>query len=1114
MSSNFFPNLHPAGKRLERNSDSSHQSVDTAYDAFTNGRNAREKFIRTILVFISLFVCGTMTYAQSTDRTIYGIVVDENGEPLPAARVEQVRQTKDEALTAVVTDINGHFRLTLLGTAKEIEVSYLGYETKKVNLTDAESYKIDLQPNIELLSEVVVTGYQTISRERATGSFAKVDAKKLETQRLSNISSLMEGRIAGYRDGRIRGVTTMNGVSTPLYVIDGFPVEKTTTKGYGWEESIPDVNMEDIESITVLKDAAAASIYGARAANGVVVITTKRAKMNRLDISFSATLTTQPYNYYTGHLADAATMIGLEKEWAEMNPELQGSKAKDYAQNLLDNAVYSAQGIRAILNNAAGKISPEEMNRTLDELASQGYRYYNDVEKYGKRNPFSQQYNLSIGKSNERNTFNASFSYRHNSLEDRYSNNESFGLNMQNTTGITSWLSMDLGTYLNYGDGATQSYSVTSPGYTYMPYNTLLNADGSPYTNTEADRYSKSQQGTLRDNGLYHLDITPLEEMKMNLQKNKDFSNRTFARLNFKLTDWLKYAASFQYEVGEYKSDQLKDKSSYEVRNKVNTFATSNKNAPATFNLPYGNIYATATNSSRAYNFRQQFDFQKTFAGAHDVTAILGTETRENKLEYNRRHLYDYDPDLLTYSLINEQLLSKTSGLWGWASFSKNDVFVTQELVNRYVSFYGNAAYTYAGKYMVTGSIRWDRTNLFATGSKYQNKPIWSAGAGWNIDKEDFFEVDFVDMLKLRTSYGIGGNIAKDSAPYMTAYYSSNIHVGGISGSISSRPNPELRWEKTTTANIGIDFALLKNRLTGTIEYYNKKGEDLLANTNGVPTEGWGYSTYTMNNGKMRNRGVELSLSGEVFSTKDWSWNVTGVLGYNKNKVTYVNVKAPALYLVFDHAGAYPRVGNPFNAIYGYQWAGLNEKGLPQVYDSEGTLFSESEPTKIEDAVYLGTTIPIYNGAINTNLRYKQWELAAQFLFEGGHKMRNTNIAFLSGMVPVSKNIEKRWRQPGDEAHTDIPRYVPSENPDYNSSSKEIYSKSSANILNASHGRLRNLSLTYRVPDDFSQKFHLKNVRIMFGMENVFLIAKNRDSKWSLGGYSKPNYLCSINVNF
>ena len=876
--------------------------------------------------------------------------------------------------------------------------------------------------------------------------------------------------------------------------------------------------MEDIESITVLKDAAATSIYGARAANGVVVITTKRAKKDQVNVSFSATLTVQPYDYYTGHLASAADMIDLESEWFFQNPNLVNyeseAKVQAYAQSLLDNMTYQSQGIRNWLKYAAGQQPLKETLQSLLTLASQDGRYYRDMEKYGKRNPFTQQYNLSIGKGSDRNSFNASITYRKDQLEDKYSDSQTIGINIQNTTQITKWLTLDIGTYLNYGTGNTQTFDLLSPNYTFMPYDRLMNDDGTRYTNTEADRYSTAQLNTLHSNGLYNLDITPLDEIGMNLTKNRDFSNRTFARLNFQFTDWLKYAASFQYEYAEYKNKLLQSEDSYYVRNRVNTFATAGSNGTV-FNLPYGNIYDTETNTTHAYNFRQQLDFHHTFGGIHDVTALAGMEIRENKNDYASQVLYGYDPDMLTYTMIDANALSGMSGLWGYASFTQQDNAYIRQLVNRYVSFYANAAYTFDGRYTATGSIRWDKTNLFATGSKYPKKPIWSVGASWNIDKEKFFNVDWVNMLKLRLSYGIGGNIAKNSAPYMTAYYSNNNNVGGLQGTIQSRPNPDLRWEKTTTFNVGIDFALLGNRLNGSIEYYNKRGTDLLANTMGVPTEGWGYSTYTINNGKMTNQGFELTLSADVLNINDWSWNVSGVLGYNKNKVTYVNVEAPVSYLLIDYPESYPRIGNPYNAIYGYQWAGLSATGTPQVYDAEGNLYTDMCPTEVNDLIYLGTTVPVYTGSINTNLRWKNWELAAQFAFEGGHKMRNTNVAYISsGMAPVSKDIVNRWQQPGDEAYTDVPRYISTESPDYNYEYYNMYARSSVNVISANNWRLRNLSLTYRIPSNFCHKLFLQNARIMLGMENVFTIAKSRDAKYLLGSYTKPNYLCGIYLNF
>ena len=1051
---------------------------------------------------------------QQGVRKIRGQVLDNEDIPLVGADV-LVKGTT----AGVYTDVDGYYEIEVPDNPEvSLVFNFFGMKPHEELIGSRDRINVILFPDVEMLDAVVVTGYQTISKERTTGAFAKVNSEQFETQRISNVSTMLEGRVAGLNDGQIRGVTSMNGLTTPLYVIDGFPVEKTTNDGYGnWVESVPDINPEDIQSITVLKDAAAASIYGARAANGVVVITTKRAQKDQMNVSFSATLSIQPYSTYADkYLADAATMVELEREWAAQNPNLQGAGAAAYAQGLLDDNTFTTQGIRALLRGYAGQMTQSEVDAQLAALAAMGYSYYDDIKRYGARNPFSQQYNLSFGRGSEKNTFNASITYRNNLESDKYTDNDDIGINIQNTTQITKWLTLDVGTYLNYGSGSTQSFSLFSPGYTYMSYDRLVNGDGSYYTNRQEDRYSAYNMSILNSNGLYNLDITPLDEIGMNLTRQKNFSNRTYARLAIKFTDWLKYTASFQYEYANYATEQLRSKDSYDVRNTVNTYASANGDGTATFNIPYGNIYFTSNNITRAYNFRQQLDFNKTFAGKHEVTALVGTETRENKNNYENRTLYNYDPDLMTYSLIDQVGLSSMGSIWGWGSFTTQNTAYLLELINRYVSFYGNAAYTYDDRYTVTGSIRWDKTNLFSTGSKYQKRPIWSVGASWNIDREEFMQgADWVNMLKLRFSYGIGGNIAKNSAPYMTAYFGSNQHVGGISGTIQSRPNPNLRWEKTATTNVGVDFSLLDNRLSGTVEYYYKNGTDLLANTNGVPTEGWGYSTYTINNGEMVNEGFEISLNGTAVSTSDWRFDIGAIFSYNRNEVTYVNVEAPVSYLLIDYPTAYPRIGNPYNAIYGYQWAGLSAQGTPQLYDRNGELYDDMTPSDIEDLLYFGTTVPVYSGALNLNLRWRNWELAAQFLFEGGHKMRNTSLPFINGSIaPVSNRISNRWQQPGDEAHTDVPRYISSENPLYNYNYYNMYAQSSVNIIDASNLSLNNLSLTYRLPSNACSKLAMKGARIMAAAENLFMVAASPEAKYLLGGYNKPTFILGVYLNF
>jgi len=1061
-------------------------------------------------------VNGQSSARKTAAMKVGGKIVDASGEPLIGVTVHN---RTNGAYAA--SDLNGYYSIAA-SVGDVLDFTSIGMMSSSVAVAKASVVNVTMAIDKISLEDVVVTGYQTISKERTAGSFAKVTTRQLETKRLSDLNTLLAGEVAGYNDGLIRGTTSMNGSTTPLYVIDGFPVENTQYSTYGGiTESLPEMNLEDIESITVLKDAAATSIYGARAANGVVVIVTKKARNNETNVSFSSTLSVKPYRYYTGNAADASTIIGLEQSWADGNPSLQdASTAAAYARNYLTNAVYATSGMKTILNYYAGNITQSEMQSTLNSLSKKGYNYINDVSKYGKRNRFLQQYNVSFNKASEKNSFNASVTYKNDKMEDKYTKDNSFGISFTNLTHLYNWLDLEIGSYTNYGNATTQNYSLLSPGYSWDIYDGLVNSDGSNYTSYAKDRYSESALGTIQTYGLLNMDITPLEEMGYNLTETKSFSNRTYGRANIKFTDWLKYSAAFQYEYSHYGNSQFKEKDSYSVRNLVNQFV----DADGVFHLPDGNQLYDYSNTTHAYNFRQQLDFDKTF-GKSDVVALAGWEVRDNKLDYAEINFYNYDPDMLTHSEIDAASVigSYYSGVWGSGYINADK---TRQLVNRYVSIYGNAAYTYDGRYTLTGSLRWDRSNLWGTDSKYQNKPTWSLGASWNIDKESFFDSDWMDMLKFRTSYGIGGNIAKDSAPYMTAYYNPNYNVGGLDGTISSRPNPSLCWEQTATFNIGLDFSMLDNRLAGSVEYYDKEGRDLLANTMGVPTEGFGYDTYTINNGRMFNRGFELNLFANVVRTKDFSFDISGVFGFNRNKVTYVNVKAPVYYLALDSPEAYPRIGNPYNAIYGYKWAGLTADGLPQVYNSEGEKVT-SQPSDIESIVYLGTYTPVYTGSIKLDLRYRNWNLSALFVYQGGHKIRNTFLPVLynawnssaGDYIPqfggiVSSGIVNRWQKTGDEASTDIPRIVFPYDQAYSYDLTTIYSMSDINVLDATNIKLTNLALSYSIPQTICNRISMKGARIQLTGEDLMTIAKSKEAKYMLSGYSTPIYSLGLSVNF
>jgi TonB-linked SusC/RagA family outer membrane protein len=1075
-----------------------------------------------ILLCIILF--GPMTYISAAENStaslstsqqddempISGLVTDINDEPLIGATIF-VKGTKK----GTVTDVDGRFRMSVR-SGQTLVISYVSMHPKEVTVKAGQKeVVVQLEANTELLDEVMVTGYQTLSRERSTGAFSKVTADKLEIKRMDNLSSILEGQIAGYVDGQIRGVTTMNAVANPMVVIDGFPVENTTLDRIGrTEESMPDLNPEDIESITVLKDAAAASIYGARAANGVIVITTKKAEEGKTEVNFSSTFTVHPYSFYKKNFTDAADVIAMEREWAASalnTPEAAETQAAD----LRENGAYPSLGVNTLLDMYTGKISMSEGNETLDRLAALGYQYYDQAEKYGKRNPFYQQHNLRVAKTTGRNSFNFSTTYWNNDYEDVNHDDWKLGVNITNSLNLTKWLKFDVGVYLKYGREHNQAYNLLAPGFSFMPYDPLVNADGTYFV--APSQIDKERRDMIQQYGLYSEDLVPMDELNYALSKNKTFETRAFAKLNFDITSWLNYNVMFQYETSNSDYESLNEKESNYMRTRINDFTSKAAYGNGLeYNLPDGNSFYTLNNKKRSYNFRQQLNFDKTFDNIHNVVWILGQEIRHSLINFDENTVYGYDPSLMTWQNFNVRDLAYFSGLLGAAQLDQNSIASSRELLNRFVSFYSNASYTYDDRYVVSGSIRWDRSNLWGTNSKYQNKPLWSVGGSWNIYKEDFFNVPWINMLKLRTSYGIGGNIGRNTAPYLiAAYYPSNL-VDGMAGAVQTPPNKDIRWEKTTTVNVGVDFSLFRNRLSGSIEYYNKNSVDLLAAINGSPTQGFGYTPLMTNNGKMVNHGVEITLNGLVMRNKDFSWNASLLYSFNRNKVKKISVEPSLWNSRVTLPTSYPMVDKPLYSIFAYKWAGLNEKGDPQVYDADGNI--TDGPTRDYHALaYCGTTIPVHSATLTNVLRYKDFEFSAMFILNAGHKLRASNIPSINmangRIVPTAKDIVNRWKEPG--SMTDVPRLLFSNDTEnFNTHRTELYRYSDLFVYNASNIRVRNLSLAYRVPTQWCKKVFLSSARLQFNVENVATIAFDSKAHYDLGGKIKPNYVWGLYLNF
>ncbi|MFB6455289.1 SusC/RagA family TonB-linked outer membrane protein [Chitinophaga sp. Hz27] len=1058
---------------------------------------------------------------------ITGMVTDDTKSPLPGVYV----QTESGKYWAV-TDNNGRYTINIPKETPLLVFNYTGMERERV-LLQGSTRNLNVVMKNKVLNEVVVTGYQTLSKERATGSFATIKSTDFEKRRVTSLAQVLEGNLPGvvsYRgDITIRGKSTFNATDNPLYVIDGFPVENTYYNTNGTlTEGIPNINPEDIESITVLKDAAAASIYGARAANGVVVVTTKKAKSGKAQLSFSADYAVSPkYNLDYYKRANANEVIDLVVDYYDNNPYIKSNPAAEVTR-LRDGAGIATPALDLLLQVAEGKITRAQADAQLAVMRSKGGQYNQQIIDEFTRLKTNQQFNMSVGKASESNIFNLSATYRNSQGYTKTDRSSYLGVNMRNSTDLTKWLKADVGIYLNYTDnkapdGQSDNGSPTSYLNNLQPYESIYDANGN--VTTLRNKQTAADKLLYAKYNLYSIDRNIADELNYNTQTTKGLDARANLRLNAKITSWFNYDVMFQYERNNNKTEQLLSQKSAYMHDMFNSFSALDTKGNVIWKLPVGDAFRSMTANTRSYTFRQQMNFNHTFSKVHDFTAVLGSETREVKANRDFAAVYGYDPLTMTYMPINSADLAV--GVVGLntkrSSLSAGSLNSFRENTNRYFSFYGNFGYTYDDKYLLSGSMRYDLSNLFGTNPRYQYRPLWSIGGGWIMTKENFMSgLTWLNMLKLRASYGINGNVAKNAGPFMVATYGVSSLTGNMSGSIYTPPNPNLRWEKTTSSNIGFDFAVLKNRLSGTMDFYVRNSNDLLASKTIDPA--LGFTTAYVNNGAMQNKGVELSLRGNVMRNRNLNWDITVNNSFNKNTVTRVDYTPKMASDLVPNVSGYYVTGDPYQSVYGYYYAGLTNTGEPQIIGADGKA-TDKNITAVNVVHNLGTYVPKYSGALINNVSYKQFDLSVMFVYNAGHVMR-VEVPYMNGSFPSGTpmaGISNAWKQPGDELTTNIPKinweYTPSNN--YRNG---YWLYSDANVKSASFIKARSITLGYNLPKAWLQRVKVANARIRAQVDNLFYISFNGEhldpEAGSFGGGSAsrglpnmPTYNFGLNIS-
>ena len=1054
-----------------------------------------------------LFLCCFVgAFAQMI--SISGKVTDVTNHPLEGVAVV-VKNDNILLSMGTLTDIKGEFRISAKA-GEVIRISHLGMKSREFTVSAEQPFlKVHLEPEIITLSstDVVATGYQNLHKEQTTSAYTKIRTDQLNRQLNRTVQEAIEGQIAGVRFTKdpftgkevpiLRGVGTFSGNVgySPLVVIDNIPTDTP----------LEDINPKDIESVTVLKDAAATAIYGVRAANGVIVIVTKKGLQNGLRINVHTDLfyTFKP-NMSRMRYASTSDLIDLETAFYQ-------SKLADSNGNVDDLfASYGEIGGRQTVryysplfqlyrDQAKGKLSQQEVNSTLNEWRNRDY--LRDFKRYVWQPIISKRYNISVESGNNRSQNYASLQYEDTDERIVTEKTRALNLYLKNTYQLTPWLKSTIGVNGRYTavDAVAEQVRNLYTDYLKQPrYTRLLGTNPYAGFNLVAPINGHILDQIAGNDAFRSYSFNLLESIAQEHQKQYNLSLRPFANLQVSIIKGLQYQSYFQYELNTHNSETFFGKDTYYMRLRHNQLvkqdATTQKFSSE---LPEGGYYEQEKGQTQHYTFRQQLDFNRTFAEAHNVTALLGFEMRQHYTPRNTKEMqYGYDEQTLSFPTLNWKDLYNpgvTSYLYGRQSLSlsRNQ---QSETKHRFISFYSTLGYSYDQKYNLTGSVRVDQADMFGADPKYKYRPLWSVGGSWNLHREDFFYGNVVNLLKLRLTYGVSGNVDQTTTPFLRGRLLTDVRGAYPSQQYlqfndTDLPNPKLRWEKTETTNLGIDFGMWY-WLSGSIDLYRRYSSDLLVLTELDPTVG--AQRRLINNGALLNKGIEVSLNATRELAKDLQLTVRTTFAYNKNTIEKVSSKPSNAVEYARNPLRYYKQGDDFNSLYAYRYKETTN-GYPIYLDENGnpnTTFDANGVPTIKDIisedalVRLGTMNPTFNGALSLQLRYKAFELGTMFIYAGGHKLRKDTYS-INQESETHRDITQRWTATNP---TDMPRMsfdYPATLRRTANTVNTLWQLGDNHVVNADYIKWRNVLFSCYIPKNICEKLRLQEAKITAQLNNL-----------------------------
>ena len=1032
---------------------------------------------RLTMLMVSLLLCVGSALAQT--KVSGTVLSQEDGQPIIGAAVKV-----DGTNTGMLTDVNGRFSLTLPEGKNQITVSYLGFESKTVAAKNG--MRVFLKSDAAALDEVVVVAYGTAKKSSFTGSAQNVNGEKLELRPISNVAKGLEGNASGVQvtssSGqpgsepaiRIRGYGSINAYSTPLYVVDGIP----------YDGALSSINPSDIESMTVLKDASAGALYGARGANGVIMITTKKGKEGKAQVTWRSTV---------GWSSRALPRYDLvnQKDFVQLTYE--ALRNEGVFNNGLSWADGEAYGRSQLSANLGGEAYNPFKNYTWDQIIDpstgmvrpDATAAWNEdwMDAVKRDNAFRHEHQLNINGGTDKTKYLLSLGYLNEDGILKTTAFQRYTARVNVDTKVTDWFSASLNTNLahsisnfsDYEDTSTSNvwYSAQFVSPLFPMY--VKDANGNNVLDENGNPMLDYGDNATKRPGSYN-DYNPLGGLVDDKAENK----RDAAGLR----------AGIVLGTDEAKAGWLQG-----IKLSVNFGMDYNSR----FRMRYMNMYhgnqATAGGLLQKYNYRtQSYTFNQLLTwnrqfGKHNVDVMAGHEFYAYKMEY------------LTAGKTN--LVDGIYELAPAANMYEADSYTDNYRIN---SFLSRVNYNYDDKYYLSASLRADASSRFYMDN--WTGTFWSVGANWRISKENFMKnVKWVNNLSLKVSYGEQGNDNLDTFYAWQSLYALGWNNGNNIGAVvSTLETKDVSWEKNKNLNIGLEGTLLDNLLRFSVEYYNKKTTDMLLNYPMALSTG--FSGYNANVGDMRNSGLEAEITVAPFRNGDFHWDITLMGSTVSNKVLKLTAESPEIISGLRVI----KEGLPLYTYYVSKSAGVDPATGAQLYwayekDDEGNMKPGTEYITSDYSVanackyYLDSRIPDLYGSLATNLSYKGIDLSVLTTYSiGGHVYDGLyssamNVAYATDTWHT--NSLRRWQKPGDI--TDVPRI-------------EINARRASYLdrylVDASYFAIKNITLGYTLPKTWMAKAGLSNVRVFASVDNLALFTHldGMDPQYNFSGGTNYSY--------